>query len=883
MKKIFIQDLEIITHLYTGRFDQLVVIGNHSTLEGPAESYLHYATWKSWEEASSYMLASYTLVLLEPLPGRAWLPDNQLVIDFGNNALPGSRWHYKNNPDGSMRWVQPAACRKPLFLNTYNNYTFRGRIFRKGVEEAARLNQLPLIFSGSFRVTYSDEPYFARNIPDPTQLAIFMGTVGINKKLVISTGEGSFIKYPLGERGAGLLHNEQRMLELLNSLDIDFTHPRPVTPLEQGLWISNVKPERPLTNVFGTPHFQFLGKLYRASARTMNFAGWQGKERIYKNLTSISPRKNPDEKLLFTRLQQRLLTLYYSIPDDAVFYTAIGHNDFTPWNSFLSRNEFAVYDWELARPDLPLLHDFYHFHLQEGVMIKGQDYPGIRLQMQKMLSSDQGSELVHDYEINGNLYFALYLLHTVSYYLGVYSRQEALHPQALAILETWEQAIEDTVVRLNQPNCRKDFITDLFQYLANQSYALLKLNSRSIHEMDQHSDLDLVVEPQNKEQIIEFIRCHLYVDHVTLIPQHHVSLLYVFFKNGDYLEIDLITSLERKSLKLKPTAEVLQSVTADHEGIKRLQDHHTFEYMLLFYLLNRADIPEKHQRFFMQKSEEERMSILIHLVKKYNLVYFRLQDLLKYRKSLHRQLRRNLLLHEDNHRVLRGIRYLHYLGDVGRNLLSRRGMMITFTGVDGAGKTTVLQHVQTILEKKYRRKVVLLRHRPSLLPILSAWRYGKQQAEQRAAHTLPRQGRQQNLLKSLLRFSYYYLDYLLGQWYINLKYLSRNQIVLYDRYYFDFIVDGRRSSIDLPYHLTRFLYRWIRKPDVNIFLHAPAETILARKQELSEEAIEQLTSRYKILFNELQEKYPVHHYESLENTDLNNTLQTIEQTLTQKL
>ena len=45
------------------------------------------------------------------------------------------------------------------------------------------------------------------------------------------------------------------------------------------------------------------------------------------------------------------------------------------------------------------------------------------------------------------------------------------------------------------------------------------------------------------------------------------------------------------------------------------------------------------------------------------------------------------------------------------------------------------------------------------------------------------------------------------------------------------------------------------KPKINIFLYAPTEVILSRKQELDKDSIEELTANYLTLFSKLSKKY----------------------------
>ena len=71
-------------------------------------------------------------------------------------------------------------------------------------------------------------------------------------------------------------------------------------------------------------------------------------------------------------------------------------------------------------------------------------------------------------------------------------------------------------------------------------------------------------------------------------------------------------------------------------------------------------------------------------------------------------------------------------------------------------------------------------------------------------------------------------------------------------------------------------YHLVLKPEVNIFLYAPADEILKRKQELSRNEIEQLTGDYKELFEEFRNHYHHQQYLSLNNTDLDATMSQIE-------
>ncbi len=208
--------------------------------------------------------------------------------------------------------------------------------------------------------------------------------------------------------------------------------------------------------------------------------------------------------------------------------------------------------------------------------------------------------------------------------------------------------------------------------------------------------------------------------------------------------------------------------------------------------------------------------------------------------------------------------------------MKNRVKIVTFSGVDGAGKTTILREFTQLLEEKYGQKVVEVRHRPSILPILSAIKHGKKEAEKKTMEVLPRSGGNKSKLSSYIRFFYYLTDYLFGQWVLYFRHTRKGETIVYDRYYFDFINDPQRTNINLESGFMKFFYRFVFKPDMNIFLYAPPEVILSRKQEMAEESIVELTGKYRALFDEFG-KAEHDRYVSIENIDKEKTMQTIEE------
>ncbi len=189
-----------------------------------------------------------------------------------------------------------------------------------------------------------------------------------------------------------------------------------------------------------------------------------------------------------------------------------------------------------------------------------------------------------------------------------------------------------------------------------------------------------------------------------------------------------------------------------------------------------------------------------------------------------------------------------YLFFTLKNILRPRGVSIGLTGPDGVGKTTVINEIIDNLNTIYRH-IPLYHFRPTLFGNLGkvAHRLGlKKEVDSQCSK--PHRGVKTGMLNSLLRLSYYSMDYVVGYFTKIYKSLFRRGIVIFDRYYTDIICDSRRSRIFLH---KEFLYWWgrlfIPKLNYNILLTANAETILQRKQELNAEGIKSINEKIDYL------------------------------------
>jgi thymidylate kinase len=161
-------------------------------------------------------------------------------------------------------------------------------------------------------------------------------------------------------------------------------------------------------------------------------------------------------------------------------------------------------------------------------------------------------------------------------------------------------------------------------------------------------------------------------------------------------------------------------------------------------------------------------------------------------------------------------------------------MFLSFLGCDGSGKSAVIAGVSERLEAQ--DEAVTLGHwRPQALD-------GGNDAAAATADDphgqLPR-----GMASSVLKLGWLWLNWWCGWWKF-LRKASRDGVVLFDRYHADLLVDPRRYRYGGPLWLARLASRLMPQPDVVVFLDAPPEVLLARKQEVSKEALAAAREKY---------------------------------------
>ena len=168
-----------------------------------------------------------------------------------------------------------------------------------------------------------------------------------------------------------------------------------------------------------------------------------------------------------------------------------------------------------------------------------------------------------------------------------------------------------------------------------------------------------------------------------------------------------------------------------------------------------------------------------------------------------------------------------------RRWLEPSGIFVIFLGPDGVGKSTLIAYLKEIISPAFRRCRVF-HYRPMLL-----WRrtHSGEETDPHGRSLHPTWWSLGQLLAHLL-------DYWLAYWLIVRPLLARSGFVIFDRYFYDLLIDPKRYRYGGPLWMARLLRPLIPRPNLVFALDAPTELILSRKQEVLPEEVQRQRRTY---------------------------------------
>lgn len=798
------------------------------------------------------------------------------ILEFGDTLKSEHIYQHQMRyimVHGNMRWVYPKGEISKV-LKFYHASTFRAKILKLGLRllGACKLDRWvshPLTLHTDMKQCFQKGP---KEI-NFDAFTIFMGTPGIERSVLVGMYQknhcNSLMKVGMNSLSLRNMENEGNFLYKLQQKNWQYVNlPQLMHRNRDALVFSRLHAkDQKATHQFTKLHANAFLEITNTSRSLQQFESSSFGEQILDNCAFIE--RNSKSK---SPLEKSLLEAVDKIPANLHFSAALAHGDFTPWNMFVTKSQLHVYDWEAAMHYAPLLYDLIHYHFQTGIFVKKWSFQKIYSQIKFSIESNEDvRKLVHRHVVDLKMHVHLYLLHLVS--------RKCVHnllvPEVSDTTLQHRNKVWEEAMRYVAPttHCqRTSFMLTLKAFLEDATHAFLKFNANQLEELPVGSDLDIAIAKSAVKEVVQYCKEQPTVRRVRVLKKSFMSTVEVFFQDNQYLSIDLIHDFKRRATRFMEMEDLLQNRERNQQGIWVPALKHDVEYTLLFYTLNGADVPVKYLEFFTGKCIADQSETIQYFEEKYALRFSNLGSLMSATEICANAFKKCLSVYKKKHVWSQISLIVNYGVDTLRDRTLRRGFIVTFSGVDGVGKTTIIENVSEKLRTKYRKEVVLLRQRPKMLPMLSSFKYGSNtKAEEHSDSDNPNHVTEKSTVSSYLRFAYYYLDYFFGQFYIHLRYVVPGKVVIYDRYYFDLINHSERNNFVVNRKLVKWLYRPIIKPALNIYLNAAPDEIFRRKRELDIHEIETLSNKYVTLFSEYakhqnEPRYVIHRNEEVAKT-----------------
>lgn len=184
---------------------------------------------------------------------------------------------------------------------------------------------------------------------------------------------------------------------------------------------------------------------------------------------------------------------------------------------------------------------------------------------------------------------------------------------------------------------------------------------------------------------------------------------------------------------------------------------------------------------------------------------------------------------------------------------------IVIEAPDGTGKSTFMDCLISRLSLLYNcdeSRFSIHHFRPSILPNLRAISKKVGVMKQDTNFIPQHRAMPSGFISSVIRMSYYWLDYVIGVPYFLRKEVHYERYSIYDHYIYDILIDPYRSRIKLPYCIRLCFTKMVKQPQIIFVLNANPDGINARKQELTLSEIEKqlvLFGNIKNHFNNVYE------------------------------
>ena len=386
------------------------------------------------------------------------------------------------------------------------------------------------------------------------------------------------------------------------------------------------------------------------------------------------------------------------------------------------------------------------------------------------------------------------------------------------------------------------FLSIFFQKLNthNISYCILR-NYESLPTSLNGSDLDILIAKKDINNFYNLLNETLEVTNGKIITQYGAltpRICIIGGGNGEWYGIQFDVHEGILPYKTTPmfSADFILKRANQHNSIWVANDNDASFIAFLKQIFNNKTYKKKYlleaQKAWL-KNKDSYLPILKSLYSKEFIQV--VNEVLSGESDIHINKKNIELLIKLGHLSLTkevSVKYKNFISKSKKisRFFSPPGFTITVLGTDGAGKTTIINAIWKPLNEAVHNDIHYEHFRPNLIPSIAELFGAKKSSE---PINNPHASRPSGTIGSVIRLFYYTIDYIFGyQFKVYPSLVKSSSIWIFDRYYYDYLIDSKRSRISLPHWVIMGVNLFIPRVDLIICLGTDANKIYKRKPEL---------------------------------------------------
>lgn len=394
---------------------------------------------------------------------------------------------------------------------------------------------------------------------------------------------------------------------------------------------------------------------------------------------------------------------------------------------------------------------------------------------------------------------------------------------------------------------KKDFITNFFSLLNKKSIDYFVMGEYDSLPSDANgTDIDIIILNENFPEIIKFIKEWAKGKAIIAAETYNTSGKFKRFRflgESWGVQIDLFDNGVFFNGIPYYDMKYLKNHVIKHNDIYVLEKTKGYSVGYFKEIVHKAKAKGKYREAVVTLLSAPSNSLKEEIVGQYGQEAF---DLVIYNLSVDglNEIGSKLQTLLTRKIQKKNVTQINKLLKVKRLFNKNCGYSIAVLGTDGSGKSTIINAITPWLEEAFHGGVRYNHLRPNFMPDMAVL-MGKRKKPKEGEYIVvsdPHSKKQSGFVGSLVRWGYYLIDYTIGYFKVVwLRIKTHSDVFIFDRYYYDYYIDQKRSRTNLPNWIIRLGECLVPTPDIILCLGGDPEKIYNRKPETSLQEVKRQT------------------------------------------